>query len=230
MVEDGSTIASTNIYSTTGTYDKKTYINIGSGNVFKLSWIMSGLTGDAVDRYSLIIKRHDTTINTYYDIFDKNIGLVNEFYVNSELLPALPEQYMLSIYLVAYTKNGNVITSNIVNPYISKGSGTYVKTEDTTGQTMWKRALAFTKAATTADAIGIIKDSSGNIVSIKDGTGNAVQIQATRILTSSDWNVVQESYIKDGSIWKASDIKWEVLTDNTGEIVTDNSGKQIYTL
>ena len=114
-----SAVPSTEIYGT----DKKTYINIGSGIVFKLSWNAV----DLVDHYNLVIKRYDPTLNTYYNIFDKNIGLVNEFYVDSPMLPIAPTQYLLTIYLVAYSKTGIIATSNILNPYISKGSGTYVK-------------------------------------------------------------------------------------------------------
>ena len=161
-VLEGSTITSTEIYGT----DKKTYINIGSGNVFKLMWETPTLTNDAVDHYGLIIKRHDTAINAYYDIFDKNIGLVNEFYVDSPLLPTVPEQYMLSIYLVAYGKHGSVITSNVVNPYVSKGSGGYVKVEEVYNQPIMKRALALTKGVPVFIDIenNTLVDAEGNVL------------------------------------------------------------------
>lgn len=226
-VEDGSTIASTNIYGA----DKKTYINIGSGNVFKLHWETPDLTGDTVDRYSLIIKRHDTTLNVYYDIFNKNIGLVNDFYVDSSLLPALPEQYMLSIYLVAYSKQGSVITSNVVNPYVSKGTGTYVKVQsEGYAQPIMKRAIAFAKVDQTLtkllssegltlkdkenrtlfaidDAVeDALVDSNGTI--IKDATGTALMVEATKILENSDgWTIMLEGYTKDANGWRANDIK-----------------------
>ncbi len=230
-IKDGSTIASTNIYGA----DKKTYINIGSGNVFKLEWVTPVLTNDNIDRYSLVIKRYYPTLNVYYDIFDKNIGLVNEFFVDSPMLPALPEQYMLSIYLVAYGKQGSVVTSNVINPYISKGSGTYVKVEGdesiTYKQPIMKRALAFANVPTPDEKTVRVVDSNGNEVPILDSEGSQVQLEATRILSSETWNVMQEGYTKaaDGT-WRATDIKYEVLVDETGDIIVDSNNKPIYVL
>ena len=149
---DGSTIASTEIYGA----NKKTYINIGSGNVFKLTWKTEletnpVFTNDIVDHYNLVIKRFDPTLSVYYDIFDKNVGLINEFYVNSEMLPSIPLQYILSIYVVAYGKLGNVLTSNVTNSYVCKGSGAYVKVQpEGYTQPIMKRALAFAKTAQAA--------------------------------------------------------------------------------
>ena len=204
-IEDGSTIASTNIYG------EKVYINIGSGNVFKLKW---GPLNDTVDHYTLILKRYDPTLNVYYDILNKNIGLVNEFYVDSPLLPALPEQYMLSIYLVAYGKQGSVITSNVITPYVCKGSGTYVKAQPTSyAQPIMKRAAAFAKATLPEKTTARIVDTDGNEVFILYGEENPVPVEATRLLTSNTgWQLVSESYVKapDGA-WHAADINYEVL-------------------
>ena len=228
-VSDGSTIASTEIYGT----DKKTYINIGSGNVFRLSWETPALNNnDTVDHYNLVIKRHDTTLNVYYDIFDKNIGLVNEFYVDSAILPALPLQYRLSIYIVAYGKQGSIITSNVVNPYVSKGTGTYVKVQpEGYKQPVMKRALAFVEAPMTDDIIpAVILDEEGNTIPILDDDGNEIPLTAANILQSSDWNVVLEYYAKDGSAWQTSDIKYEILVDKDGYSITDNNDEPIYTL
>lgn len=227
IVSDGSTIASTEIYGE----DKKTYINIGSGNVFKLSWSTFGIT-DPIDHYCLIIRRHDTTIDAYYDIFDKNIGLVNEFYVDSSLLPTLPLQYMLSIYIVAYGQQGSVITSNVVNPYISKGSGTYVKAKlDGYSQSIMKRALAFVYDTTPVPdkKETVLKDASGRVLLSKDS--KQLQAEATNILKNEDgWHVVQESYIKNDSNWHTADLKYEALVDNTGVIIKDKNDEPIYVL
>lgn len=246
-IKDGSTIASTNIYGT----DKKTYINIGSGNVFKLYWETPTLTNDTVDRYSLIIKRHDTTLNVYYDIFNKNIGLVNEFYVDSSLLPTVPLQYMLSIYVVAYGKLGSVVTSNVVNPYISKGSGTYVKVTEGT-QSIMKRALGFAKIALTSDEGETLTDAEGKVLFTEDAPvlkaefvladrsnrallsndGKALLANATKVLESTNgWTVVQEGYTKDANgAWRTNDIKYEVLVDQSGAIITDSNNEPIYIL
>ena len=225
--ERGSAVASTEVYGA----DKKTYINTGSGNVFRLSWNTPTLTDDTIDRYSLIIKRHDTTINVYYDIFDKNIGLVNEFYVGSSMLPALPAQYMLSIYVIAYGKQGSVLTSNVINPYISKGSGSYVKVADG----YMKRAVAFVNAPiqTSAEEEVVLLDSQGRTLLAQGEEGEKpLTATATKVLTSvSGWTVVQEGYTKDSAgVWRTNDIKYEVLVDNNGAIITDSNNEPIYVL
>jgi GTP pyrophosphokinase len=42
------------------------------------------------------------------------------------MLPSAPEQYMLSIYVVAHGTYGSIATSNVISPYVSKGSGIVV--------------------------------------------------------------------------------------------------------
>lgn len=221
-VEDGSTIASTNIYGT----DKKTYINIGSGNVFKLKW---NVPNDTVNYYNLVIKRYDPTLSVYYDIFDKNIGLVNEFYVDSSMLPAAPEQYILHIYVVANSKNSVIITSNVVAPYISKGSGAYVKTP----AGYMKRALSFINVSTTDKVVATLRDVTGRELQVLDSSGNPIplEVEATRLLFSDTWNIVQEGSVKgaDGS-WHKNDIKYEILLDMFGGMITDSSDDPIFVL
>lgn len=220
-IKDGSTIASTEIYGV------KTYINIGSGNVFKLEWRTPTLTNDTVDRYNLVIKRHDTTLNIYYDILDKNIGLVNEFYVDSYLLPTIPTQYMLSVYLIAYGKNGSIVTSNIINPYVSKGSGIYVNAQPAGyNESIMKRALAFANVQTQAESISALIDAEGEQLDALDGPLEATVI---RVLSNDAWNIMQEGYVRaDDGTWKTSDIEYEILVDETGEIITDSSNEPIY--
>lgn len=224
-VLDGSTIASTEIYGA----DKKTYVNIGSGNVFNLKWNTPTLTNDTVEHYDLVIKRHDPTLNVYYDIFDKNIGLVNKFYINSEILPTAPEQYVLHIYVVARGKNGGAITSNIVTPYICEGSGTYVKTP----AGYMKRALGFVNAPTSEKVAATLQDAAGEELQILDDSGNLVpfEVEATRLLYSDNWNIMQESSVKGAdNSWHKTDIKYEILLDSAGGIITDSSNQSIYTL
>lgn len=228
-VFDGSTIPSTEIYGA----DKKTYVNIGSGNVFNLKWNTPTLAGeDTVNYYNLVIKRFDPTLNVYYDIFDKNIGLVNYFSVNSDIIPVAPEQYMLHIYVVAHSKNNGVITSNIVNTYVCKGGGTYIKTK--VGNTEYmKRALGFVNAPTTSEIVATLLDSTGRELQILDSNGNPVplEVEATRLLSSNTWNIVQEGHVKDADgNWPNNDIKYEVLLDENDEIITDSSNEPIYIL
>jgi hypothetical protein len=240
-----SAVPSTELYGA----DKTTYINIGSGIIFKLDWETPVLTDDDIDRYSLVIKRYDPTLNVYYDIFDKNIGLVNEFFVDSFMLPIAPEQYMLSIYLVAYSKHGSVVISDVITPYIIKGSGTYVKVkEDNYNVAIMKRALGFvntpqamsaTRAAQSVltDINGLVlTDSAGNILSPKptaalldrlgqqfeDRMGRALFASATKLLeNTSNWSIVQKGYIKDAAgHWRTNDIAYEVL-----QVLNDQTGQ-----
>ena len=208
-VLEGSTIASTEIYGA----DKKTYINIGSGNVFNLKWDVPTLTNDTVDHYDLVIKRYDPTLKVYYDVLNKNIGLVNYFSVNSEVLPVAPEQYILHIYVVAHGIGGEVATSNVVNPYVCKGSGTYVKTP----AGYMKRALGFVNAPTTEKLNTTLYDSTGRELQIIDNNGSSItpKVEATRLLFSDAWNIVQECWVKGADDnWHASDIKYEILLDD----------------
>lgn len=230
LIEDGSTIASTEIYGT----DKKTYINIGSGDVFKLHWETPTLTNDTdtVDHYSLVIRRYNATANTYHDILNKNIGLVNEFYVDSSILPTTIDQYTLSIYLVAHSKLGSVVTSNTISPYISKGSGTYVQVQPAGyAVPIMKRAVAFVNAPASADTFARIIDAEGQEVPILDNEGNQISIEATRLLTGEEWQLVLGGYIKDpNGTWRTNDIKYELLVDSLGGLITDVNNKPIYVL
>ena len=227
-ISDGSTLASTDIYGA----DKKTYINIGSGNVFRLHWDTPTLANDdTVDYYKLVIKRQDTTLNVYYDIFDKNIGLVNEFYVDSALLPTVPLQYKATVYIIAYGKQGSIVSSNVVTPYISKGTGAYIKATPTGyNQSIMKRAIAFVNAPTSSTLpAATLLDSTGNELVSKDG--NKLAADATRVLASSTWNIALTGYTKNSEgEWLANDIKHEVLVDQAGDIITDSANKQIYVL
>lgn len=253
-IKDGSTIASTSIYGE----DKKTYINIGSGNVFKLEWATPILANgnDTVDHYRLVIKyyelalKYDLTLNEYYDIFNENIGQVNEFYVDSPMLPIAPDQYMLSIYIVAYGKLGSVVTSNVINPYISRGSGIYVKVNsDDYAEPIMKRALAFaytpSEVLVAADGSTLV-ESEGKAIHALDeailktediladcyGESLVALVEAedadktlcadiTKLLYSTDWTVMQEGYTKDANgTWHTNDIKYEVF-----QVLNETTGK-----
>lgn len=229
-VLDGSTIASTEIYGA----DKKTYINTGSGNVFKLKWTTPVLINDFIDHYDLVIKRHDPTLNIYYDIFNKNIGLVNEFFVESTVLPLVPDQYKLSIYLEALSKYGSVITSNIVSPYISKGCGTYVKVESDRNvafeQPIMKRALGFVNVPRVmasvmateiklADIDGILlADINDKVLSCYGTVATETRLADIndKLLTDIDSRALyltQSTAAPVGAITKLADINGNVLTD-----------------
>ena len=148
------------------------------------------------------------------------------------MLPALPAQYKLAIYVVAYGKQGSTITSNVVNPYVSKGAGTYVKVTPTGYSVpIMKRALALAKVSTPDALTTVILDQEGNTVQLFDGATNAVQLTATSALSSNTWSVMQEGYTKDtDGTWKVNDIKYEILVDSAGGLITDSSNQPIYVL
>lgn len=236
-VLDGSTIASTEIYGV----DKKTYINIGSGNVFKLRWNTPVLTNDFVDHYDLVVKRHDPTLDVYYDIFNKNIGLVNEFFVDSTLLPITPDQYKLSMYLEAYGRYGNLVTSNIVSPYVSKGGGSYVRLEKDRNaifeQPIMKRALGFVKipqamASMMSTELGLVDI---NDILLADIDGKMLSCLGTMTVATevglADINDEHLADINDKELYAAQTISMtdEIkLAEINDKILTDIDQKVLY--
>lgn len=206
--EDTTSMA-TEIYGSA----KKTYINTGSGNIFKLAWgLTAAIQNDIVDHFNLVIKRYDPALNIYYDIFEKNVGLIHSFFVKASLLPQAPEQYMLSIYVVAHGKYGSVVTSNVINPYVSKGSGTYVKIESVNDKPpIMKRAIAFVKAPTQNKPVATLQDLNGRTL-FAQGTDEPLAAEATKLLSSDGWNIAQKGYTKgDANEWHTNDIAFEVL-------------------
>jgi hypothetical protein len=233
--DDRSAVPSTEIYGE----DKKTYINTGSGNVFKLEWELApAWPNDSIDHFTLIIKRYDPTLNTYYNILSENIGLVYSFFVKSSMLPSAPEQYMLSIYVVAHGVYGSVATSNVISPYVSKGSGTYINIEDERyKQSIMKRSIAFVNAPTPVEPEAELIDITGRNL-FAANIEEPLAAKATKLLVSSDWTIVQDGYTKDANgNWQTNDIKYEVLVaeggDDDYEIIEvivgrDASNKPIY--
>jgi len=215
-VLDGSTIASTEIYGA----NKKTYINIGSGNVFKLQWVTSDII---VDHYDLVIKRHKPEVNVYDVIFDKNIGLVNEFYVDSAILPDFTMPYETSIYLVAYGKQGSVLTSNVVNPYVCKGCGTYVKVQpDGYEQPIMKRAVALVKTKPDRITLTTVEEGEASV------TSSAVSANyAEAVLRDSEGYILRDITKKVLFSVPATTVEME-LADITGQLLVDDTGRTLF--
>lgn len=225
-ISDGGTVTSTNVYSS------KSYIDIGSGNVFKLFWNTPMDTSE-IDYYYLSVRRYDASTGTYYNIFTNNIGNVNEFYVSSTLLsPITQTQYQLSIYVIAKSKKGATydITSNVVTTYVTEGCGSYVKVFDGYKQPIMKRAVAFAKVNVAKRDEAVLAENYGR--ALVDANGRTLYAATSTILESTnDWNVMQGSYSKDSTgTWKRNDIQYEVLVDQYGEIITDTHGDPIYIL
>jgi hypothetical protein len=220
--QDGNTVPSTNISGST------TYIDIGSGTVFKLTWNTPIASNNAVDNYTLYISMYDNSTNTTVVVYNKNIGNVNEFYITSNMLSEVKQlSYRLSITVTANSKYGasyNGISNAILVP-VSRGCGLYVNVSEGYPEPIMKRAAAFVKL---------------NYVALLDAKGRALKGAKDRQLyaktasvqdTEDGWALMQEFYAKNSSgAWKKNDIQYEVLTDQNGSIITDVNNDPIYTL
>lgn len=222
---DGNTICSTDVLG------YKTYIDIGSGTVLKLSWNTPTATGNNISSYDLNISRYDPVNSAFTTIYSSNIGKVNEFYINSALLTAVPQtQYQLSIYVTARSSFGTAYdgTSNIITLYVNEGCGTYIKATESYKQPIMKRAVAFAQIPVDTSK-AVLTGRAGSI--LVDANNKPLLTVTKSTIGSDDWNIMQKFYSKDTSgAWKTSDIRYEVLVDENGEIITDINNEPIYTL
>jgi hypothetical protein len=222
QASDGNTVPSIEFLNT------RTYVDIGSGTVLKLSWDTPTATENAVDYYKLYIAAYNAITDTYQIVLDGSIGNVNEFYVTSELLSNIDfAQYHLNIQLTAFSRYGNEYNgiSELIAVNISRGCGTYIKVTDGYAQPIMKRSVACAKL----DYLPLT-DSTGK--QIYDADGEALYIKVSKAQSDSDgWTLMSDFYSKDSSNnWHLSDIQYEVLTDANGEIITDSNNEPIYTL
>jgi hypothetical protein len=221
-VSDGGTVPSLDYLT------NKTFVDIGSGNVLKVSWNTPTATNNAVDNYKLTIVRYDSASSSYKSLYSANIGNVNEYYVKSSLFSSLKQSYIpLRIYVEAISKYGTAYngTSNVKLVSVSKGYGMYTRVTEGYKQPIMKRTLGFAKLdyLTLADATGkAITAADGEVLY---GKASSVQDDTT------GWTLMQEFYSKaaDGS-WQSSDIAYEALTDSNGEVVTDINSDIVYVL
>lgn len=230
---DGNTVPSITISDTT------TYIDIGSGNVLKLTWIYPGKPSP--DYYTICLSAYNPVSSESYELYNKSVGNVTEFYVTSSLLSQVSlQRYELNITLTCYETSGrSSYASNIVVP-ICKGCGMYVKVEEGYAQPIMKRAVAAVKQSKQVieDTIilvdannNILLDSENNLIYAKM-TSPAEKNNNTINLIEEDfyWDILPEFYFNENNIWRQSDIRYEVLTDENGEIITDINDEPIYTL
>ena len=245
-LSDGGTVPSI------GYLSNKTYVNIGSGNVLKVSWNTPTAANNTVDSYKIYILKYDFISASYKSLYTSNIGNVNEFYLKSSLFDSVPQSFVpLHVYVEAISKYGTAYNciSNIEAVDVSKGCGAYTRVKDGYAQPIMKRTLAFTKldylALTTEDGT-TVTGSDGNILYTKV---SSVQDDTT------GWTLLQEFYSKgpqkvalrdvDGTAlmdsnekalyalaaaWEQSDLQYEILLDANGEIVTDLNDDQVYVL
>lgn len=221
-VSDGTTVPSICMSG------DRTYVDIGSGNILKLSWITPTAANNEVDGYSITINSYDPDSGTYKVLFSNDIGEVNEFYLNSSHLANTEyAHFPMRASLVARSKYGTAYSSASANvdTYISKGCGTYVKVTDGYKQPVLKRTLAFAKLNYL-----MLTDSEGK--ALKDADGKTLYAKAARAQdVNVGWALMQEFSAKDvDNAWRTGDIQYELLTDKNGEIIVDSNNEPIYTL
>ena len=206
----------------------KTYVNIGSGNVLKISWNAPTAANNLVDSYKIYILIYDPASASYQYLYNKNIGNVNEFYLKSTLLNTVSQSFMqLYMYVEAVSAYGAQYNgiSNIEYVYVSRGCSSYINVEEGYTQPIMKRTLAFAKV----DYVAFVDDSG---VEITDDNGDIIYLKASSTQDDTNgWTLMQEFHTKDSNnIWKVSDASYEVLTDSNGEIITDQNNDIVYLL
>lgn len=220
---DCSTVPSTTVSGV------KTYIDIGSGNVLKVSWNTPTATENEIDYYFIYLTRYDNLTGTSTTLYTGNLGKVNEFYVKSAFLATQnsPSTCTLKIYVEGHSKYGQAysVTSNILSPYVCKGCGTYIKVTDGYPQPVMKRAIAFNRLNYRA-----LLDTNDKALLDSNEKQLYALISSTQD-KDAGMTLMNKFYSKNADgMWCESDIDYEVLTAQNGEIITDSSNKPIYVL
>jgi hypothetical protein len=237
--------------------EDKIYVDIGSGNVLKISWDTPATAGNIVDSYKLYILYYDCVSASYKLLYSENVGNVNEFYVKSSIFSSVSQAFLkIQVYIEALSKYGTAYSSvsNMVFASVSKGSGIYVKVSDGYSQPIMKRALAFTQLPCNpvlVDGGTALTDDYGEVIYTKT---SSVQDEG------SGWALMQEFYVAlskgapdtpkafldangaeftdaagrtlavGANSFVRSDIMFEILMDENGEPVLDNNDEYIYVL
>lgn len=227
-ISDGGTVPSVDYLS------NKTYVDIGSGNVLKLSWDTPTALNNAVDSYVVHVRRYDPVKASYQYLYKANIGNINEFYLKSTIFSNILQSFSkLLIYIEAVSRYGAAYNgiSNTKYINVSKGCGNYTRVLDGYSQPILKRTLAFTKLNYLQ-----LTDSDGKLLLASDGVdlqvkSSPAQMNPTHDIATTGWALMQEFYNRaaDGS-WQMSDIAYEVLTDANGEVVLDTNNNPVYVL
>lgn len=230
VVSDGGTVPSIDYLS------NKTYVDIGSGNILKMSWNTPTATDNIVDSYNIHVQCYNSIKGGYQQIYKENIGNVNEFYLKSSMFSDMLQSFSkLLIHVEAVSKYGALYNgiSNCEYVNVSKGCGNYTRVVEGYSQPVLKRTLAFTKLE-----YPLLLDSTGKPLLAFDGLAIRVKSSSAQMdlpdprdTATSNWALMQEFYNKgaDGS-WQKSDIAYEVLTDANGEVVLDTNNNPVYVL
>lgn len=247
-VSDGGTVPSIDYLTS------KTYVNIGSGNVLKLSWNTPTANNNEVDSYKVYITAYDTASASYTPLYEANIGNVNEFYLKSTIFEAIPQSFIsLAIRIEVISKYGASYSgmSSIKYISVSNGAGTYTRVATGYAQPIMKRSLAFTK-------LSFIPLLANDGIMLASADGKTLLNKASSIQDPvTGWTLMQEFLVKktdilalldntgavlldntnlpmyarsDNSTWLPSDIRYEALTDTDDKLITDINNENIFVL
>lgn len=218
-ISDGGTVPSVNL-------SNKFYVDIGCGNILKITWNTPTATDNAVDNYKVFIQRYDSATASYKSVYNANVGNVNEFYLTSALLKSITQSYIpLRISVEAISKYGASYngTSNAIDAYVGRGTAIYTRVDDAYNQTVYKRAVALAKL----DYVALL-DSD---LPVKSADDKALFLKATSTHDiNTGWALMKEFYAKNNNIWQSNDVTYEMVTDINGEAITDAVDSLVYTM
>ena len=221
-ISDGETVPSLDYLA------NKTYVNIGSGNILKVSWNTPVATNNAVDSFKIYILYYNAANASYSILYAENVGNVNEFYLKSSLFDSMTQAFIqLQIYVEAISRYGTTYNgiSNASFVDVCRGHGTYINVDAGNGEAVMRRSLAFSKL----NYLALADDETRQLATI-DGEPLYVKLSNAQD-DSTGWTLMQEAYAKDKSgNWQVSDIRYEVLTDANGGVITDQNDDVIYVL
>ena len=201
------TVTNAGTVPTTNINGEEAFLNIGTGDVLKISWPHPTASNNEISSYSVEI--YPSENDSYYtegtsDYFSSYYGgNTNEIYVPAvDLNQGGPGIHKFTMYFGVNSKFGSNYGAYERDfaeyTFVNDCHGAYIKLDREHGypQPVMKRAVAF------------VKDPA-----------------------SGEWKLCQGAFHKDpAGEWKTGDISYEVLMDQNGEIITDSDNSPIYTL
>lgn len=201
------TVTNAGTVPTTNINGEETFLNIGTGDVLKISWPTPTASNNEISYYCVEISpsendsyHTDGTDGYFYYWYNGN---ANELYIPAaNLNSGGPGIHKLDLYFEVRSKFGlyyGAYEDDFAEyTFVNDCHGAYIKLDREHGypQPVMKRAVAF------------VKDQA-----------------------SGEWKLCQGAFHEDPTgEWKTGDISYEVLMDQNGEIITDSTNKPIYTL
>ena len=225
-LSDGGTVPSVNL-------SDKIYVDIGCGNILKISWNTPTAANNAVDNYKVYVQRYDSATSSYKYVYNANVGNVNEFYLTSSLLNSVAQSNIpLRISVEAISKYGASYngTSNVISTNVGRGTAIYTKVEDGYKQPVLKRAVALAKLNYVALLDVDTNNLSVNRYLVSADDKSLFAKAASTQDTNNGWALMKEFYAKNSSNkWQLNDATYELTTDVNGETITDTSNSLMYT-